>query len=207
MKKLIYVIPVALIALIITKFFIFQSRSVSIKCASSYAVDCEWETTRRVMVRTNVMEKVVASCGAEIIDKKTTGITFATNRLINGNWIITATGEYKIKSNEPDFIVPVKVYSVVTPNTIDSEVVNSMPVKELTKYIERTHMRKDGSKTSIFSQIDMTVTFSAPPFKSFDEMVKKRMVDNAMNSLQKEKDVLIQELAKYKGRKVIFEIK
>lgn len=200
MKKLIYIIPIVIIVLIVC----LQERSVSIKVNSSYNVNCDFDTVRKLMVRTNVSEKMIES---EIINKKITGISFTTNRLINGNWTILANTEYKINVKNENFkaIVPIKICSLVTPDNIDSKTVNTSTVKELQLYREITRMKRNGKQTYVFSQIDIIIKFYAPPFKIVDDWIRAKMIKNANQSLNKKQQILIQELTKYKRKKLSFD--
>lgn len=205
-KILLAFIPATLIA----GYFLLQwSHSTQSVVNDVFYLDDDYDTVRKVFVRTDVVEKILAANNAEIVDKKIEGLSIGADRLFkNPNWVVDLNGFVKIRFNDPKFKkeIVLRQYANITPERLTLTGYMTHPQDELQRYQINLQLFREGSRTRAELNMLVGITYHAPNLKCIHDKVELALNNRLQEGVARTKSTIQSCVSQYRGKKFIFRL-
>lgn len=176
----------------------------------AFYITSDFEHVRKIMVRTDASERLLAACGGEIVEKHVDSLNFSTDRLINGNFTLACQARLLLKMPDPQsggyMFLPVTQTAHVRPQELLSTIKLVHPVGNIHDQQIVLHMQPYGKMTLVRMRAVLEVRVHAPVWLKLEPVLKSRMEAGLNEATKKMQDTLIQVTEEYRGKKLFLKL-
>lgn len=167
----------------------------------SFVVNEDFTKVKKILIRTNVLERIAELSGATIEDSKWQNATVGMVRLTR--WDVAVEGDLRVRVRELSGVLYIKQKTLISNDVIDTLLTLKEPTPPLQSYIDRTIFERQSNGTTLVKmqlQMDVAKKLPTPFHNHMDRIVWTNVnVTAAEHELKK----IIDE---YKDQRIIIPI-
>lgn len=175
----------------------------------SFLIDCDFDQARKIMVRTDPLERLVAACGRRIVNKQVRSVDVSTDKLINGNWDLNCRN-YLVEDTPDPLGGRVNLFIIqsvrVQPDRLTSRNVLDKPTGHFLCQDAVLTMQRSGKKTLATIDITAGVTFYAPWCPGLQDHLDGKVTEGIQAALRGLRDELTKVVTERKGQTFLFKV-
>ncbi len=208
---LVTVLILALVALALLPFAVHTYRATTTRTCA-FVVNCDFETARKIMVRTDAGDRMVAACNGRVISKQVGSLDVSTDKILKGmrgNWEVNAKTNYMVEAPNPRgglVVLPLEQVSCVHPNHLVSVTKLLQPAGNFRGQETHVDIQPYAGATYVTITLFLDIGFTAPYWPSGQKELEKQIVEGADAALSKMQTALIKTVGERKGQKLSLKI-
>ncbi len=137
-------------------------RSVGSK-TGSYYIDADFERVRKIMVRTNSLEKIVSQQHGQVLDQKWSDLSLHAQNL--RSWNIDGRGAFVVKTIDPvegELILYFTHEVAIRKDSLSSAASLVQPVSHLQSFVTTIRMTPEDNRTRVDSSVSLRYDRKVP---------------------------------------------
>lgn len=200
-------IGLAVIGLMVKEQLLFTHKIVASPKYSFY-LPYNYDIVRRVLVRTNAMEKLVESENGQIIEQDWQGFSLSTDKILNANWLVEASGIFKVRVRQEylNETIKLKLRSTITREEMLVTITSLAPAGYMNFYSTTIQLKRQGDRTLVCIWLSIEAQFTAPKSDFIKQQVQQQLKKEAEKSVLRTQKTLQVIIDQYKDKKIILSI-
>jgi len=197
-------LAVLIILTIIFSFYIYTPYEATSVKESTFYINEDFDTVRRVLVRAPTMKKMVELGHGTLIESKQEDIVVGFNRILDPNWMVEADGWFTVRHQNGYLegqILTLRQHVIFTKDKMDSTISLTEPVGTLVAYDTFTHLERCGSRTKVKQRLVMTIHYKIVHTRNLKKIVESELDKAATESMWEQEHSLREVIKIYKDRR------
>ena len=171
-----------------------------------FYVEVPFKKVRRVMVRGNCLEEIVAYQHGEVLSQKWEDLDLSMRRLTK--WDVDGVGHLIVRVENPEMgtlVLPFRQEVAVREDHIDSKTKLIEPVGYLADYETNVQMVAEGNRTKIILSVSLEYGRRLP--KNYVGYMDTKVQTAAEDGWERAKEALTAVIAKHKDRRFVLPLR
>lgn len=200
-----------LLAAAITYQITFQQYSASKTDQSQFVIPTEFESVRRVLVRTNALEVLIAANGGEVVRHNWQGISLAVDKILQpSNWVVEASGDFEVRYDDEYYgiiILPLKQNVLITKSKMVIRVKLVQPTAHIQRYeTEIVLSQHNRSSTIVEQSITTEILVTIPNSQEYEEYIEEQITNSVRDFLENNQQAMTELIERHRGTRLMFRI-
>lgn len=197
-------------AIILAAVVFTHLHQVRVKDRHSFTLDCDFETVRKVIVRTNAAERLLEASHARIVSQDWKGFALGADKIIRPNWVLDTSGTFTIEVSVPSLgtrtiVMGQTVHITNTKMILCSKLKSN--ADELKDYQIIMKLWQSGDKTEVELLQYTAVEVRVPRTQGWRDELERLVAQNSRASLEGIEVVFRQIVEDYRGKRFIIPIR